>query len=570
MIYNFFKKRREKQESLNSLLDQVTELNKLVDTLNKDHKEMYLLLNETAQRKTDTQQNSDYQENKLSDYLLDFDDSCIEEYIDLQKKSDTLTSKKKKNLYSFIIIILIMTLFIRFDNIIFYAFKDPYPDVLSTIVWIIFILFFIFLLLWRIFQLRNINFILYFCIPLIIFFVVDLLFDLELSFSLWNIKFQLIYLIFIFLVPYLYMVLVNKEKYSIYNKVLEKKEKYSIHNKSLENKMEIEKKKKEKKIIIFLKTHLSFLIPYKLDLTSSKYYKHKLLSDCIEDCNVECTGKNYISIKKKKKKKKKNKDKVEYKIFLENWALHRIRRKFFIEFSNWNNLSLTIYITIFTYIIYLFYIYLDSSSKMILIYIISILIIRLLSRSYEIILSFYKDIVSINSNFLYLYDEEKNNHISYYINNIKYSLIRSPGRLSLAIHSLIEIIIVCSGIYFFMDFYNANTNILYSPDSNDNNLKPSNYQIDNGHTLDTPLKALLYSTSLGVFNISFDSTKGLIWSFIHVTQVLSSVILILLSIAQYLGSDKELSPKEAGFYKACNEKDNQKDIQKDIQKDNKK
>lgn len=80
-------------------------------------------------------------------------------------------------------------------------------------------------------------------------------------------------------------------------------------------------------------------------------------------------------------------------------------------------------------------------------------------------------------------------------------------------HTLVELFYLYSAIYIFCDWA---------------------YVLDNRLEVISPLKSLLISMSLGVFNISYSMDyNNLIIGIIHVSQVFLSVI-ILLSLAQYL------------------------------------
>ncbi|WP_217581545.1 hypothetical protein [Lysinibacillus sp. GbtcB16] len=60
---------------------------------------------------------------------------------------------------------------------------------------------------------------------------------------------------------------------------------------------------------------------------------------------------------------------------------------------------------------------------------------------------------------------------------------------------------------------------------------------------------LLFSSSLGLFNISYDAYQNIILAFLHTSQIVLSAVLILLSIAQYIGTDNTLSKEEEIFYR---------------------
>ena len=337
---------------------------------------------------------------------------------------------------------------------------------------------------------------------------------------------------------------------------------------------------KKQKFLMILKNKI-FLISS--DISLSSYYKNKLLyryhNDSPKDTYFFIFEENQYKISLKDFIFEENKiplkdfilKKKQYKIPLNVWKDIQVERKFFIQTSNWLNICLTSFLSIITLIsffhpviplsiliiffifgfvnngnpfkklsliklivfivlivlIVLMFVWLTNipdliSAPQIFIY---ILLIRFFSRAIEIILSFYKDVASVKSLIIYENLEQKVK----FINNLKYSLIRSPGRLSLAIHSLIEFAILCSTIYFILDMLTT--------------IK------DNEHMFVSLYESFLYSASIGVFNVSFDDKKILLWESVHVTQIFVSVVLILLSIAQYLGNDKELTSEEEKFYR---------------------
>lgn len=218
-----------------------------------------------------------------------------------------------------------------------------------------------------------------------------------------------------------------------------------------------------------------------------------------------------------------------------DWSRIRIERKFFIEWSNWANLIFTTVSCILIYI--LLYIF---ESNFLRVVIFSFLIFRMISRGVEIGLSFYVDVATINSKIFYknektkcykhILDEDSliNNIDIVYINGFKSSLLRSQGRLSLAMHTLIELFFLFSAIYFM-------TYIFFDT-------------VPHKHS--TPFGAFLYSISVGVFNFSYNE-KFLILpqGAFHVSQILLSVVLILLSIAQYLGKNDEVNSDDQDLYK---------------------
>ncbi|MGE8003557.1 hypothetical protein [Lysinibacillus sp. NPDC093216] len=222
----------------------------------------------------------------------------------------------------------------------------------------------------------------------------------------------------------------------------------------------------------------------------------------------------------------------------------RINKKFILEANNWCNLIRTILLTIIVIIINLILkieiikvafskniMNFISIEELLLSFLFIYIVIRIISRGSEIALAFYKDVVSVNSKiFFYSYNNinlslskpedsfegfaYKNNHYS--------SLLRRSSRLSLAIHSLFEIILLYTMAYWIV-FY---------------------LMIDSSSSF---LATFLFSFSISAFNFSFMSYDLFILTILHVSQVGLSMVLILLSIAQYL-SDEDITEQEEEFY----------------------
>lgn len=263
------------------------------------------------------------------------------------------------------------------------------------------------------------------------------------------------------------------------------------------------------------------------------------------------------------------------KLPLERFSNLKVEKKFFIEWSNWINIAISVF---WVSILFLLMFFLSVLSISVVVYIVFYLVVfRFFSRSVEIILSFYKDVAQKSSKIIYKeisnvakykykYDNKflvnGNKEVQFlkvhFINDIKTSLLMSSGRLSLAIHTLIEIIILCSGIYFVLEYNDNSLNEdnkiivldIQKSDSFEAKIEGTiKFEVEEMPEI-TPFNSLLFSASLGVFNYSFDPSKNIFWKLIHVTQVFVSVVLILLSIAQYLGDNKKLDEYEERFYRS--------------------
>ncbi|MER2121015.1 MAG: hypothetical protein ABS935_12155 [Solibacillus sp.] len=219
------------------------------------------------------------------------------------------------------------------------------------------------------------------------------------------------------------------------------------------------------------------------------------------------------------------------------WGLIRIRRKFLIEISNWNNVTLATWLFGIA-IIFNFIDVWDISGhfagdffrklliyfrELLLMFFLSYLVVRIISRGIEIAFAFYTDVVKINSKLFYYYNDNEYQDKEY-INKFNSSLLRTNARLSLAIHTLIEVVITFSVLYWLLL-------MLFSNQNNDVTL----------------VETLLFSFSISAFNFSFMSYELMLFTIFHVLQVLLSVVLILISLAQYIGGE-ELTSEEKDFY----------------------
>lgn len=244
---------------------------------------------------------------------------------------------------------------------------------------------------------------------------------------------------------------------------------------------------------------------------------------------------DYYFAKKSKKKQKKRITRCEDDdcytdkdgVCVLEWDEIRISRKFFVEFSNWYNVIFTIVIALITLKIWNYKGFLVD----ILYY---FLILRTISRFFEITYAYYKDVVRVRGKTFSLKSME------FYINDWKSSFIRRPARISLAIHSIIEMVILFSLIYYFQ-YQNLNTveqqfviNQLISSEKEGVYLEFYHF--------------FLYSLSVSAFNISYTSYPDILWSFTHVLQVVLSLILIILSLAAYLGLKDTLLKREEKFF----------------------
>jgi len=240
-------------------------------------------------------------------------------------------------------------------------------------------------------------------------------------------------------------------------------------------------------------------------------------------------------------------------------------KKFYIERSNWINLIFSI-LGIFVIILNV----MNSSNQTLYIhnyyhtnmqwFVLFFICYRILSRVLEIIIAFYNDIVSKRDKiFFYRVNDKKNNDDSifsvvnsdftkgflfkdkeiietyiesknaFYIYPWKNSLLLPSARTSLALHSLLELTIIFGCLYFVFS---------------ELNISPENL-VDIGNT--GIFKYFLYSFSIAI--TLPDITPSSFWAIPQFFQILSSLILVVMSVAYYLGAEYKVSDRENELYK---------------------
>ncbi|MGE8080053.1 hypothetical protein [Peribacillus loiseleuriae] len=249
------------------------------------------------------------------------------------------------------------------------------------------------------------------------------------------------------------------------------------------------------------------------------------------------------------------------KLTISHWNTIKIYFQNFIIKSNWLNVCISIIATILI-------VSLTPKNIEIMQFLFICIFIRLISRGLEISIAFYKDIVKVDSKLFLLVNAKrvikKDIKISIldskYINGFKSSLLREGARLSLAVHSLLELFITFA-LAFYLLF-----NILSLLDESYFLTTPNNQSIEIEYkeekiyiqiinedeiyiTAPNYVETFLFSSSLGLFNISYVTYQNILISILHFYQVLLSAILILLSIARYLNNDKSLSPQDERLYR---------------------
>ncbi|HDX9652507.1 TPA: hypothetical protein ROY23_002973 [Bacillus wiedmannii] len=198
----------------------------------------------------------------------------------------------------------------------------------------------------------------------------------------------------------------------------------------------------------------------------------------------------------------------------------RKRLRDYIIFSNWFNVSAAaiffFLIIVFHWIIALFfneYMWYESAIYFLKQIIFIFILIRVISRAIEVSVAFYNDVVKV----------KMNSDLSF---GDRATTLKRGNRISLAVHSYIEFVLLFAILYYSKsDWINSS---LVSITKN-------------------PLGCLdyvLYSAAVSAFNFSFDNTIYTLGKFVHVLQVFLSIILVVLSLATYLGLRDEMNEYE--------------------------
>lgn len=239
-------------------------------------------------------------------------------------------------------------------------------------------------------------------------------------------------------------------------------------------------------------------------------------------------------------------------IDLETLEYTRLVKKFYIERANWLNLNLSLAASSILFI--LFY---NSSTLYGLTPIICIFLVlnRLISRSIEILFAFYNDVVNNREKIFYSKNRSfmtfngdvlSNNFIDLprsqrildlaeqriYIHPWKNTILLSNSRTSLALHSLLELTIIYAVFYFLLSGL-SHYHYLLTP--------PNELQEKLG-----VMKFLIYSISNAV---TLPEIKPLnYWAIAQAFQLLPSIVLLIMSLAYYLGKDNDIPPHLKELY----------------------
>ncbi|WP_211653328.1 hypothetical protein [Planococcus alpniumensis] len=296
---------------------------------------------------------------------------------------------------------------------------------------------------------------------------------IKINLSLWIIG----YFIFFFFTYFLH--------FFIYRLTLKKLEVKSIHL--------------EKSIFKYLLKNKKLII---LGIISPDYMFAYLYKEVLDD-NYD---KDFCEIRKKKYYHDYKAQKIKCELIGERYEceIHekKKKRKLFIIYSNWANLIVTSYFTLFA----IFNLYEDFIPKYFIDLVIVIIITRTLSRVIEIIYAFYNDVVSPSMSSNLEFGERTSN-------------LKRWNRISLAIHSYVEVTLLFALIYHLLKTTFEGSNEEY-------------------------INTILYSFSVSAFNVSFPESLYTFENFFHVVQIGTSMTLVILALASYLGIQDEMNKYE--------------------------
>lgn len=175
-------------------------------------------------------------------------------------------------------------------------------------------------------------------------------------------------------------------------------------------------------------------------------------------------------------------------------------RKNFIEYTNWLNIIVAC--------VYLLLVIIFASNKGYQDLLFCFIFFRVSSRCIEIIFAFYKDVVRTKTS-------KHNSKINL---NYKSSSLLRGNRISLAIHSYVEVIILFTIIYY-LSYWNTKLGFI--------SLFGESVKF---------IDFLFYSFSISAFNVSFIQEGSNLLHYFHTLQILTSLTLVVLSLASYIGS----------------------------------
>lgn len=213
---------------------------------------------------------------------------------------------------------------------------------------------------------------------------------------------------------------------------------------------------------------------------------------------------------------------------LNSWIHRKDYRRTTIILSNWSNLIFSCMLAIFIMLMDEF-----NGDKFIFNkFICFFILIRLICRCAEIGFAFYKDVVNVKAKFFY----NERFRMGTFVNYWKNSSLRKPERISLAIHSYFEVAVLFALSYLLVD--KVFSLVLVEKKIQVLGLK----QIMNNY--ESFLDYFIYSLSMNAFNISYVADKDLLLRVIHYGQIATTLILIILAMAVYMGLKDEMNDRE--------------------------
>ncbi|WP_179866965.1 hypothetical protein [Bacillus pseudomycoides] len=230
--------------------------------------------------------------------------------------------------------------------------------------------------------------------------------------------------------------------------------------------------------------------------------------------------------------------------------------KFYVKFSNWCNVMS---VMILVFLIICLGVVGNSSCRTMCIFIIFLwLLLRMISRTWEIARAFYNDVVRVGAR-IFNHDGK-----DIYLHSWKNSYIRKPLRISLAIHSLLELILMftCAYILTFTIFgsqlgfqvqesVKLPTQEVNSVVENKINEIEKEITLPKVHDYIVEKKVyefFVYAISICFFNISYINYGLFMWNVLHVWQISMSMVMIILCIAAYLGNSDDMHKRESEFF----------------------
>ncbi|MGH1087095.1 hypothetical protein ACQVUI_23680 [Bacillus paranthracis] len=234
--------------------------------------------------------------------------------------------------------------------------------------------------------------------------------------------------------------------------------------------------------------------------------------------------------------------------------------KFHVKFSNWYNLVISIFLAVAVIFIGIHGNY--SYPKGIIYTLFILLLLRLVSRTIEIAKALYDDVVQVG---VRIYNK-KNEKV--YLHDWKNTYIRKPLRISLAIHSLLELVLMftCAYILTFIMFGNqigfqdkesekSFKHEMVTEVKSEQNItkvyieKESSSSKINDYIVEGKVyEFFVYAVSICFFNISYINYGVPLWNILHVWQVTMSMVLIILCIAAYFGRSDDMYKRESEFF----------------------